>query len=49
MSLLFVFFLCMEKLSMLIQQKVHDNHLWLSVKVSPNVPSISQLFFFIND
>lgn len=40
----YLFVLCTEKLSLLIQQKV-DEQLWLPVKVDRNGPSISHLFF----
>lgn len=40
----YLFVLCMEKLAMLIQEKVHDGK-WKPVKASKNGPAISHLFF----
>ena len=41
---LYLFVLCMEKLSLFIQQKVQERA-WLPVKLKCNAPSISHLFF----
>lgn len=41
---LYLFTLCMEKLSLLTQQKVNQQA-WLPVKVDSNGPIISHLFF----
>jgi len=41
----YLFVLCMEKLSLLIQQKVQDSSTWVPVKIAQNAPSISHLFF----
>lgn len=40
----YLFLLCMEKLALLIQEKV-DTRNWLPIKVSSNGPPISHLFF----
>lgn len=40
----YLFVLCMEKLAILIQEKVHERK-WLPVKISKNGPAISHLFF----
>ncbi|GAU42583.1 hypothetical protein TSUD_302990 [Trifolium subterraneum] len=40
----YLFVLCMEKLSLMIQEKVKSNH-WKPVKISRHEPAISHLFF----
>lgn len=40
----YLFVLCMEKLALLIQEKVQANE-WLPVKISKDGPAISHLFF----
>lgn len=40
----YLFVLCMEKVALLIQDKVHDQ-IWKPIKIASNGPSISHLLF----
>jgi hypothetical protein len=40
----YLFLLCMEKLALLIQEKI-DSNKWLPIRISSNGPAISHLFF----